>query len=529
MDRSFRVLKSTRYLSTPALKKSSASPSESSIRVETSPGFIHSSPKLLSRSRLENSTISSRAVSVNNFRVENDLDRKLVQDLNKWNAHISTSASIQRINDAETLYMRRVNKQIDVEQTVNSRRVLKNLTKVRSVTTERQVMFQKNIIITRNTKREKIDKSRDIARCAKEYEEELRNMYAKLEKEVQDMNSKRENLRERITEERQQVLDLEEELNYMKLRIKNENQEMKVKAKEMGQAMYAKFLNARLTSKDEYVRKEKENLEGISQLKDSIFIKSQKVPFLDSKVSKLKKDLEIIRTKQIEHYKSLLKSGKDSRSEGLSWILNSLFILNVIVNPEDFPEFLDAHSISTLYDISRISLEIEKKYETMLNTSVMKLDVSFSPIRYNRWNNIKSRIKLLTSRSNTARPEYLFNPVTNSYKIILNPCGTRQDANMSVDTHRTQLNNEISVADIVYTLKEKINNLKTDEVKRLIRECFMNKYNERFNLQLIDLISVIVGIENTDKYLTTIIHEQRRLGTNRRTAKTFKFNSKLNS
>lgn len=472
--------------------------------------------------------MSSRAISAKNLRVAHNEDRRLVAELNRWNDKRSDSAMIQRIKEAETLYNRRLNKQIDVEQEVNHRRILRNLKNARSATSERQVIFQKNIIISRNNKREKIDKCRDIARFAKEYEEELRQTYSKLEKEYEDVNAKREKVRALMCEMRQQVFDLEEELKIMKFRMESNYLEMRLKAKEMGQAMYAKYLNARQLSKDEYARKEKENFEKIDALKERIMLKSHKVPYLDNKASKLKKDIEIVRMKQIEHYKSLLKAGKDSRCEGLAWILKELLSLNVLVEDKDFPEFLDSQSIQTLFTIAKISLEIETKYESILPSSEVRLGISHSPVRYNRWNNIKSRIKLLTSNSNMARTEYIFDSDTNSYKLILTPCEASNQPSSSPESSRAQFH-DISFAQSVQHLKEEISNLKLEEVKRVIRECFMNKYHERFNMQLMDLISVIVGIENTDKYLTTIIHEQRRLGSNRQIAKMFSFNSKLNS
>jgi hypothetical protein len=489
---------------------------------------MDTSPKLLSRSRLDESAISSRAISANNFRFAHDEDRRLVAELNAWNDRRSDSATIQRIKEANTLYNRRVNNQIDVEGEVSHRRVLKNLKNARTATSERQAIFQKNIIISRNNKREKIDKCRDIARFAKEYEEELRQTYSKLQKEYENVNTKREKLRALISEARQQVLDLEEELKIMKFRIENSNLEMKLKAKEMGQVMFAKFLNARQLSKDEYIKKEKESFEKIDILKEKIMLKSHKVPYLDSKASKLKKDIEIVRMKQMDHYKSLLKAGKDSRSEGLAWILKILFTLNVSVEDKDFPDFLDSQSVQTLFTIAKISLEIETKYESILPSSGVKPEISHSPVHYNRWNNIKSRIKLLTSNSNMARTECIFDSDTNSYKLILTPCEVQNQPVSSPESSRLHFH-DISFAQSVHHLKEEISTMKLEEVKRLIRDCFMNKYHERFNLQLMDLISVIVGIENTDKYLTTIIHEQRRLGSNRQIAKMFSFNNKLNS
>ena len=318
---------------------------------------------------------------------------------------------------------------------------------------------------------------------------------------------------------------MEEELKILKFRMENTNLEMKLKAKEMGQAMFAKFLNVMQLNKSEYERKEKENYEKINSLKERIDLKSHKVPYFDNKVSKLKRDIEIVRMKQIEHFKSILKAGKDSRSEGLAWILKTLFTLNVSVEDKDFPHFLDPQSIQTLFKLAKISLEIETKYESILPSSEVRLDRSHSPFRLQRWNNIKSRIKLLTSSSNMARKEYIFDSYTHSYKLILTPCEAQNQLISSPESSRLQFH-EISYAQSVQHLKEEMSTIKLEEVRRLIRECFMNNYHERFNLQLMDLISVIVGIENTDKYLTTIIHEQRRLGSNRQIAKMFSFNNK---
>ena len=74
------------------------------------------------------------------------------------------------------------------------------------------------------------------------------------------------------------------------------------------------------------------------------------------------KNLNENKKKQIEylylHYLNILKEGKDTRNEGLSWIIREIFNLDKKVMISFFPKFLDKKCIQYLFDITHINMKI---------------------------------------------------------------------------------------------------------------------------------------------------------------------------
>jgi hypothetical protein len=55
----------------------------------------------------------------------------------------------------------------------------------------------------------------------------------------------------------------------------------------------------------------------------------------------MKDEVVFIRNLQKEHYMKLLKEGNDTRHKGMSWIVQCLWDLEIIVRKEDFSNELD--------------------------------------------------------------------------------------------------------------------------------------------------------------------------------------------
>ena len=69
------------------------------------------------------------------------------------------------------------------------------------------------------------------------------------------------------------------------------------------------------------------NKEDIIKKREQIKKKSIEVAELDIKVESIKSELEALQVQQIDHYYRVLQLGMDTRQEGLSWIIKSLWIL----------------------------------------------------------------------------------------------------------------------------------------------------------------------------------------------------------
>ena len=80
----------------------------------------------------------------------------------------------------------------------------------------------------------------------------------------------------------------------------------------------------------------------------------------ESELQDLKKELNKIKDKLIIHYHKLLFEAKDTRSEGLSWIIRAIWKLKQNVLMSYMPKFLDEKSIEFLFKYSDKLVEIEQ-------------------------------------------------------------------------------------------------------------------------------------------------------------------------
>ena len=80
----------------------------------------------------------------------------------------------------------------------------------------------------------------------------------------------------------------------------------------------------------------------------------------ESELKDLKKELNKIKDKLFIHYHKLLLEAKDTRSEGLSWIIRAIWKLKQNVLMSYMPKFLDEKSIEFLFKYSDKLVEIEQ-------------------------------------------------------------------------------------------------------------------------------------------------------------------------
>ena len=149
-------------------------------------------------------------------------------------------------------------------------------------------------------------------------------------------------------------------------------------------------LNLRL-NEEEKINKEKEKnveekMEIIANDKDNVHMK----------LNDMKEKLKIVHNNKkflidqlYKHYLILLKEGKDSRKEGLSWIIMEIFYLNKNILSSNFPEYLDDECINYLFKMANISMkiiELEKKIKNKKD-DLNKYIKSYNSKKYD--NNLK--------------------------------------------------------------------------------------------------------------------------------------------
>ena len=124
--------------------------------------------------------------------------------------------------------------------------------------------------------------------------------------------------------------------------------------------------------REDYSSKQKAKEIGI-QLEENKIKKNNKLKEL-IRVSDSYKKVHEKKKKQVEdlymHYLIILKEGKDTRNEGLSWIIREIFNLDKKVIISFFPKFLDKQCIQYLFNVTHVNMkltEIEKQIKICKN------------------------------------------------------------------------------------------------------------------------------------------------------------------
>ena len=94
---------------------------------------------------------------------------------------------------------------------------------------------------------------------------------------------------------------------------------------------------------------------------------NQKLSELAKENNKLKIIYKELSYKETQYYLSILKTGTDTRADGLSWIIKRLMELNIPINYSIFPKFLDKDEINYLIKLAKLELE-KSQIKTIIET-----------------------------------------------------------------------------------------------------------------------------------------------------------------
>ena len=181
--------------------------------------------------------------------------------------------------------------------------------------------------------------------------------------------------------------------------------------------------------RQEYLTKQKEK----EIEKDIINSKQNKKTVIEqlNSINDNLKNLHKIRNffiqKLYEHYLNILKDGKDTRNEGLSWVIREIFSLDKKVMLSYMPKFLDKYCIKYIFDMTHLNIKIteienqikktkeefkkvgiiNKGDESLVNESIIKANQqkrNLNEITKNYWEKIRqtfsSNNKFINNKKN---------------------------------------------------------------------------------------------------------------------------------
>jgi len=253
----------------------------------------------------------------------------------------------------------------------------------------------KNLIFEKNTN-EEIEHSRYVGRLENMYKEStLEKKRHEIETKIEKIKSLIEPLSKELSDILNQIesskIDLEIFKNYKNYSLLNNVYHKKKYFRKDSKSNYSflsNFQNSK-SSDDSFVRKGKDS----EKMKSDKFIRKKKFIIENYKLNTMEKlamlnnkknnilvkldacerDLKefkekhnLVKNELLVHYHKLLLEGKDTRKDGLSWIIQAIWNLKSNIIMSFMPKFLDEDSISFLFlysdklvEISKIQKEIE--------------------------------------------------------------------------------------------------------------------------------------------------------------------------
>jgi hypothetical protein len=297
---------------------------------------------------------------------------------------------------------------------------------------------QLKVYFPNNTEIKELEKSIGVMAPARlehiKLENNLKDQISELDLQIDSFKSTKDVLEAELVDLDKQILDqqlnkevsleMEKENNNKlmkdKLIAEMQNQymikdkDMKNKKKSLSSSREFQEKYDLFMKREEYLTKQKEK-----EIEKDIINKKEKKKNIVIQLNGINdnlKDLHKIRNfflqKLYEHYLIILKDGKDTRNEGLSWVIREIFALDKKVMLSYLPIFLDKLCIKYIFDMTHLNIkitevenEIKKTKEefkkvgiinkgdkSIINESIMKNNqqtMDINEITQNYWEKIR--------------------------------------------------------------------------------------------------------------------------------------------
>ena len=324
-------------------------------------------------------------------------------------------------------------------------------------------------------------------------------------------------------------------------------------------AFKSKLNNMILTNQILTKQKSDRFIKEIIELKERKKITWEKIDIYNEKLKKLHSIQHKIKDSLYMYYLSILKEGKDTRDEGLAWVIAEILNLGKKVLISHVPKYLDEKSILYLFIKAHIILKIkyiEKKINelndnekdkankeikkiTLRDNLKLKARKTLNNIKekfiFNKYETNIKKMPLIENEKNSSN----LNPISlNKYKIsslflkksdkklsksnsmiiykhrnnyLQDEKGNDISNNIKINENKKSLlkqNKKISFEkyiawkDEIEKLKELKETLKEKEMERIFEEFRLKKYSKKYNIDKKIVLSALIGEQNITKEFT---------------------------
>ena len=337
-------------------------------------------------------------------------------------------------------------------------------------------------------------------------------------------------------------------------------------------AFKSKLNNMILTNQILTKQKSDRFTKEIIELKERKKITWEKIDIYNEKLKKLHSIQHKIKDSLYMYYLSILKEGKDTRDEGLAWVIAEILNLGKKVLISHVPKYLDEKSILYLFIKAHIILKIkyiEKKINelndnekdkankeikkiTLRDNLKLKARKTLNNIKekfiFNKYENNIKKMPLIENEKNSSN----LNPISlNKYKIsslflkksdkklsksnsmiiykyrnnyLQDEKGNDISNNIKINENKKLLlkqNKKISFEkyiawkDEIEKLKELKETLKEKEMERIFEEFRLKKYSKKYNIDKKIVLSALIGEQNITKEFTIQNKKEKLLNEER--------------
>ena len=277
-------------------------------------------------------------------------------------------------------------------------------------------------------------------------------------------------------------------------------------------------------------KKKKENEKEAKEMEELLSPKLEEKKKLDEEINQ--KDLQIENLKHAKniltdklyyHYLKLLKEGKDTRNEGLSWIIKEIYLLGKTVIMSYLPNYLDKNAIDFIFDQAHFSLKIKELNDKLLESreilgksGIRQVANKLSSIRgmhekknehiyltekrkfddystYSRIHDKNSVLKCKNIIELIAIPPVI---KLKDLEILLEKSG-----HMITHSQMVILVDYLNILDKRDQMKEFQREMRQKEMDRIFNEYLRNNYQNRYNVEKNVVLSALIGEDNINTEL----------------------------
>ena len=268
--------------------------------------------------------------------------------------------------------------------------------------------------------------------------------------------------------------------------------------------------------------KKMEKYRQVKQIKEDLKQIDMDINEINKKLLDLKSQENESINKLMRHYEALLYRGKDTRNDGLIWIIKAMWKLGKNVPMQFIPTFLDFNAIEFIFKLANKSIELENK-KKLLNDNKKKLNIqihkqyfinnnnsidinNFSKQSKNRRSSLLFKTNLIKKNSILKRSvsqanivkTYIHSSVDdeqrdqemNTFKEISKLVENKE--NMEIEK-MPGMNDIEALQKKIKSIENEIIELKNKEIIRIFKEFIENDYQNKYRVSIDVVLAALLG------------------------------------